>query len=272
MTVLVTGATGNVGRELVRQLADAGHAVRALTRNPDAAQLGDGVEVVGGDLTDVASVEAALTGVTALHLITFAGWEPLATAPKIMELAIREGVGRVSVLGGDIEEGPVEEAVAASGLPWTRLIPVEFMSNTLEWAASVRAEGVVREPFPQALSALVHDADIAAVAAADLTSDLPGKQERVITGPEALTIPERVRILGDAIGREVTYVELTRDEVVEQWRAEGYSDDDMAFFLEMRTNPPEAGYTPQPTVEQVTGRAPRTFAQWAAEHADTFRP
>jgi uncharacterized protein YbjT (DUF2867 family) len=271
-TVLVTGATGNVGRPLVRELLAAGHRVRALTRNPAAADLPPGAEAVAGDLTDPDSLAAAFDGVTAVHLITFDGatYAPLDTGPRIVDLADRAGGRRVTVLAGAVEKGPLEHAVEAGSAAWTRLAPVEFMSNTLAWAASIREEGAVREPFPEIRSALVHDADIAAVAAIALTTDGHGGREYALTGPEALTMPERVAILAAAIGREVRYVERTREEAVALWEAEGYSADDIAFFLAMRTDPPEAGYTVLPTVERVTGRPARTFAQWARENAAAF--
>ncbi|MFI0504581.1 hypothetical protein ACH3WN_17360 [Streptomyces albogriseolus] len=117
---------------------------------------------------------------------------------------------------------------------------------------------------------MVHEADIAAVAAVALTRDGHDGQEYWITGPEALTPPDKVRVLAEVLGREVRYAELSRDEIVARWRREGYSDEDVAFLLTMRTDPPEAGYTVLPTVEKVTGRPARTFAQWVRENAAAF--
>ncbi|TDC84994.1 NAD-dependent epimerase/dehydratase family protein [Micromonospora sp. KC606] len=273
MTILVTGATGTVGRHLVAQLLAAGHPVRALTRRPTEADLPDGVEVSAGNLTDLDSLVAAFAGVTAAHLISFGDdYAPLREADRIVDLARQAGVGRVSVLRGDITKGPLEVAVEASGLEWTHLSPVEFMSNTLEWAESIRAEGVVREAFPDARSALIHEADIAAVAAVALTTDGHAGQDYWLTGPQALTVPERIERLSQVLGREIRYVELTTDEMVARWRAEGHSDDDIEFFLTMRTNPPEAGYTVLPTVERITGRPARTFTDWVRDNAATFQP
>lgn len=272
MTILVTGATGNIGRPLVEQLLAAGHRVRALTRDPVRAGLPDAAEVVAGDLADASTLAAAFEGVDAAHLITFDGatYGPLTNGEEIVALAVGAGVRRVTLLAGDLDESPLEQAVAASPLEWVRLAPVEFMSNTLEWAESIRTEGVVREAFPEARSALVHDADVAAVAAVALTEDGHHGHEYWITGPEALTIRQRVHILGDVLGREVRFVELSRDEVVARWRGEGYSDSDIEFFLQMRTDPPEAGRTVRRTVEEVTGVPARTFAQWVEENAAAF--
>ncbi|MER5646440.1 NAD(P)H-binding protein [Streptosporangium sp. NPDC002524] len=272
MTVLVTGATGNVGRPLVEQLLAEGHRVRALTRNPARANLPAGAEVVAGNLADPATLPAAFSGVGAAHLIGFSGddFAPLTNGAEIVDLARKAGVRKVTVLKGDVTKSALEEAVEAGGLEWTHLAPVEFMSNALEWAESVRDEGVVREGFAGARSAMIHEADIAAVAATALTTDGHAGQEYWLTGPQALTPPEKVRVIGTVLGREVRYVELTRDEIVAEWRGSGYSDEDVEFFLTMRTNPPEAGYTVLPTVEKVTGKPARTFAEWVRENAAAF--
>ncbi|MFB9428326.1 NAD(P)H-binding protein [Streptoalloteichus tenebrarius] len=270
-TVLVTGATGHVGRPLVAELLAAGHRVRALSRRPERATLPAGAEVVAGDLADTSSLSTVFAGVTAVHLIGFGGdYAPLTNGSEIMDLAVRAGVRRVTVLKGETEKTALDQAVEASGLEWTYLAPVEFMSNALEWAESVRDEGVVREAFPDVRSAMIHDADIASVAAAALTADGHAGREYWLTGPEALTAPEKARVIGAVLGRDVRYVELGRDEIVARWREQGFSDEDVEFFLTMRTNPPEAGYTVLPTVEEVTGRPARTFAQWVRENAAAF--
>ena len=148
MTVLVTGATGTVGRHVVQHLLSAGHDVRALTRDPAAAHLPDGVEVVAGDVTDAAGLARAFDGVTAAHLITFGGpYRPLTNGPEIVEQAARAGVRRVTLLCG-WEDGTLEPAVRDSELEWTQLQPLEFMANTLsDWAEPLRTRGVIREPY-----------------------------------------------------------------------------------------------------------------------------
>ncbi|MCO1576061.1 NAD(P)H-binding protein [Crossiella sp. SN42] len=271
MTIFVSGATGNVGRPLVEQLVAAGHQVRALTRNPAKANLPAGVEVVQGNLDNTDSLAEAFTGITAAHLISFGdNYVPLFNGEEIVALLKQAGVRKVTVLKGDLDRTALDEAVAAAGLEHTYLGPVEFMSNTLEWADSIKRDGLVREGFSEVKSAIVHDADIASVAAAVLTSDGHTGKEYWLTGPQALTPPEKVRVLSEVLGREIGYLELTQDEVVEQWRAQGYSGEDIEFFLAMRTNPPELGATVQPTVEQVTGKPGRTFAQWVRENAAAF--
>lgn len=272
MHILVTGATGKVGRPLVDHLLAAGHRVRALTRDPRRPDLRPGPEWIAGDLGDPASLSAAFAGVDAVHLINFHGdaYAPILCGADLLERARRAGVRRVTVLKGDVTRSPLEQAVEASGLEWTFLAPVEFMANTLEWADAIRREGVVREAFAAMKSAMIHEADIAAVAAAALTGDGHGGQEYLLTGPEALTPPDKVRTLAAVLGRPLRFIELTRDEVVARWRQAGYTDADIEFFLTMRTDPPAAGYTVLPTVETITGRPARTFAQWVHENAAAF--
>ncbi len=273
MTILVTGGTGTVGRHLSDQLARAGHQVRVLTRDPAKADLPVGVEPVAGDLAVPETLEGVFNGVTAVHLITFGGpdYAQLSTGKEIVELLVAAGVQRVTVLKGGWGDSSVEQALAASDLEPTSLTPVEFMSNALEWVEAITTEGVVREAFAGARSAMVHEADIAAVAAVALTEDGHAGEDYTITGPEALTVPESLAVLAEASGREIGFVELSEDEVRAKWRSEGYGDDDIVFFLQMRKDNPAQGRTVLPTVPDVTGRPARTFAQWAAENAGTFR-
>ncbi|NUS04200.1 MAG: NmrA family NAD(P)-binding protein [Nonomuraea sp.] len=273
MTILVTGATGTVGRLVVEELVQAGQRVRALTRNPAEAGLPEGVEVVAGDLAQPGSLAAAFEGVTAVHFINFAGddYAPLPDGAGLVELAVKAGVRRATVLGGR-EDGELEQALAAADLEWTLLHPVEFMSNTLKWwAQTIRTEGVIKEPFGGRLSALVHERDIAAVAATVLVEGGHGGRTYVLTGPRAITLKEKVAILGEAIGKDVEFVELTVDEARAKWRADGMGEQTIEFLVGALGDTPEVGYTVVPTVREVTGRDARDFAEWAREHADAFR-
>ncbi|MFJ4682393.1 SDR family oxidoreductase [Streptomyces sp. NPDC088789] len=270
--VLVAGATGTVGRQIVAELLARGHAVRALTRNPATAALPADAEVVQGDLTDPDTLVPALEGVTGLHLITFgdAGFTPLETGPRILDLARAAGVRRVTVLHGG-GPTPAEDAVrAADDLDWTVLMPVEFMSNALEWADGITARDEVREPFVERLSAMVHEGDIGAVAAVALTEAGHGGQEYILTGPEVLTVGDKVAVLAAARAREIRLVELGEEEAVAQWRAAGQPEEVIEFLLHVYGDTPEVGRTVVDTVEKVTGRPARTFTQWAAEHARSF--
>ncbi|GAA2584432.1 NAD(P)H-binding protein [Actinomadura fulvescens] len=273
MTFLVTGATGTVGRLVVEELRAAGRPVRALTRNPDKAAFPEGVEVVGGDLARLDSLAGAFDGVEAVHLINFAGddYTPLPDGAGLAKLVAEAGVRRVTVLGGRAA-GELEQALAATGIEWTLLEPVEFMSNTLRWwAQTIKTEGVIKEPFGDRLSALVHERDIAAVAATVLVEGGHSGETCTLTGPEAITLREKVAILSTAIGRDVRFVELTVDEARAKWRGDGMGEETIEFLVNALGNTPEAGYTVVPTVKEITGREARTFAQWAAENADSFR-
>ncbi|MCX4583874.1 NAD(P)H-binding protein [Streptomyces sp. NBC_01481] len=271
--ILVTGATGTVGRQVVAELLARGHRVRALTRDPAKAEFPAGVEVVRGDLTDPDSLAPALEGVTGLHLITFGGayFAPLETGPRILELAREAGVRRVTVLHGG-EPSLLEDAVRAGETDWTVIMPVEFMSNALQWADGIKNADEVREPFTDRLSAMVHEGDIGAVAAVALTEAGHGGEEYVITGPEVLTLKDKVNALAAARDREIALVEMSEEEAVEQWRAAGHPQEVIDFLLDAYGNTPRVGRTVADTVEKVTGRPARTFVQWAAEHADAFRP
>lgn len=270
-TILVAGATGTVGGQIVKQLAEAGHHVRALTRNAAKANFPAGVEVVEGDLTAPQSFAHAFEGATGLHLINFGGddYAHLNSGPEIVELAKRAGVKRITVLlGGEL--GLIEAAVQASGLSWTFLQPVEFMGNLREWAESIRSSGTVTEAYANRRSAIVHEADIAAVAVAGLTQEGHSGKTYVITGPETLTPVQMLNTIGQAINRDLAYIERSEEEAIANWKAAGFDEDAIQFFRWIYGNTPEIGYTVAPTVQEVTGRPARPLAQWATENAALF--
>jgi uncharacterized protein YbjT (DUF2867 family) len=224
--ILVTGATGNVGKYVVSQLAEAGLDVRALVRNPDKAWLPDGVEAVRGDLTAPETLEAALEGVESVFLL----WPGYAaeTAANVVS-TIAKHARRVVYLSADVEdladdEEPalfhqeLERLIRHSGLAWTFLRPGGFASNTLGWAEQIR-QGLVRWPFGQASRALIHEKDIAAVAVHVLTSAGHTGGKYVLSGPEQLTQAEQVRVIGEVAGHEVRWEDLPLDEAREQLMA-----------------------------------------------------
>ncbi|GGK93087.1 nucleotide-diphosphate-sugar epimerase [Planomonospora parontospora subsp. parontospora] len=269
MTTLVTGATGNTGRHVVAELIRRGERVRALTRDPAAAagRFPAGVEVVPGTHTAPEELGAALDGVGRLHVTVTAG---LAEAgPELVRRAVDAGVRRITVVWGGFV-GPVEQAVADSGVEWTRLEPQEFMSNTLTWTESIRTEGVVREPYDHP-SALVHEADIGAVAAVALLDGGHAGRAYNLTGPESLTPRERIAILSRAIGRDIAFVPITHEQAVDRLTATGVSRADAEYVIGWYAAAGADSRTVVDTVERVTGRPARTFAQWAAEHAERFR-
>ena len=287
MTILVTGATGHVGREVVAQLVAAGAPVRALTRNP-AATFPAGVEVVRGDLLEPASLEPALAGVDRLYLFP----EPR-TATEVADAAKRAGVRRIVTLSSGAVTGgfdldfqlPVEQAVEASGLEWTHLRPGEFMSNTLRlWGPMIRAERRVRYITPDAVSVAVHEADIAAVGVVALLKDGHTGKAYDMTGPERITVRQQVAAISAALGEEVRFEEVSAQEAKEiLTRQGGWAAENADFLLGLEDYTPGAEMPqltaeewdqmlqPIPTVEEVTGRPARTYAQWARENVESFR-
>jgi len=274
MRILITGATGTIGRNVVEQLRefDPTAELRALTRNPEA-DLPDGVELAVGDLADPETLTEAFKDVDAVHFINFAGeqYGALPDPAAVVARAEQAGVRRCTVLAG-VANGPFENLLEASAIETTYLHPVEFMSNALMWwAAPIKAEGAIREPFGDRLSAMVHPADIGAVTAKVLLDGGYDEQSLLITGPEVLTMQEKVRVLAEAIGRDIEFVELTVEEAHAKWRGEGMDEGLIAFLTMALGNTPDEGKTVVNTVAEVTGRGARTFAEWAAEHAESFR-
>jgi uncharacterized protein YbjT (DUF2867 family) len=271
--ILVTGATGTVGREVVDQLLAAGAEVRATTREPAVAGLPAGVEVRRADLREPATLTDALDGVDRAYLFPVPG----ALAP-FLELAAEHRLDRVVLLSSNaVEHEPVnhigrvhaecEYAVVNSGLPWTVLRPGAFMSNDLRWAPEIRATGVVRAPYGQGTTAPVDERDIAAVAVrALLDGDEPGRTYP-LSGPESLTVADRVALIGAAIGRDLHFEELSPQQAREQWSAfmpAEVVDGLLAVFAAT------VGAT-APVLPAVLDRPRHTYREWISRHADAFR-
>jgi uncharacterized protein YbjT (DUF2867 family) len=278
MTILVTGATGLVGRQVVADLVKAGRRVRALTRTPSAANLPDGVEVVGGDMTDPSSLRPSLTGVESLYLFPIGR-----TAREVVAAAKRSGVRHVVVLSGaladtdDSEDGylAVERAVEDSGLAWTHVRPGEFAANWLDGAPAIRRDRVVRRPYGAAMTQPTHEADIAAVAATVLLEDGHSGRIYTLVGPEALSIVAQVDAIGAAIGAPVRFEEVDPIEARAEWIGNGYPqpfvDWIFARWAESARAPAPTDQEWAETVPRLTGRPARTFSQWATHHATSFR-
>ncbi|HEU5030268.1 MAG TPA: NAD(P)H-binding protein [Spirillospora sp.] len=273
---LVTGGTGNVGREVAAALAAAGEPVRALTRGAAPADGPDGVEYVTGDLNKPETLAPALEGVRGLFLLP--GYEGMA---ELLAEAGRAGVEHVVLLSGSsAESGDLsnavsrymiesEDAVRASGLAWTIVRPSGFMSNTFEWIPQLKAGDVVRAPFAGVPIAVIDPADIGAVAAAALLRDDQRGRVLRVTGPEPLRPADRLRILGGVLGRDLRLDAQPDDEAraeMLQNMPERYVDAFFDFYVAGSLD--ESVVTT--TVRDVTGRPPRTFEQWAAAHAASF--
>lgn len=279
--ILVTGATGNIGVEVVRRLVGAERAVRVLARDPaKAARLLPAVEIARGDLHDPASVEAALTGVESAFLLAEALELP-AIARTFAAAATRAGVGHVVLnSSGTIDIGrptrlgawhlEAEEALKDAGLAWTMLRPGNFATNTLRWAATIRAQGAVFAPGESAWNVPIDPRDIGAVAAQALMDPAHRNRTYLLTGPAAMTVHEQVDTIGRAIGKVIRVVEVPEARARAGMLAAGLSEVLVEAILEL-TRPGEHSDTAiTTTIRDVTGEAPRTFADWVRDHASAF--
>ncbi|MFF4618346.1 NmrA family NAD(P)-binding protein [Nonomuraea jabiensis] len=275
--ILVTGATGNVGSELVAALASAGRPVRALVRDPRRAALPAGAEPVTGDLNQPESLAEALDGVQGLYLMP--GY---ADMPGLLARARDAGVRHVVLLSGgsaaleDLGNAVSrymtlsERAVRESGLAWTFLRPRSFMSNALRWLPQLEAGDVVRVPFADVPVAAVDPYDIAAVAARALLNGEHEGRIHELTGSRALLPADQVAVLARVLGRDLRCEGLTNSQARAEMEAGmpvEYVDAFFQFFVDGTLDET----TVHPTVEDVLGRPPRTFEEWARDHADAFR-
>ncbi|MFF7640786.1 NAD(P)H-binding protein [Streptomyces canus] len=278
---LVIGATGSVGREAVRLLLQAGEKVVAVTRDP-AAVLPAGAQVVTADPSKPDSLTAVPDGVEAVLL------SPRAVngaAAELLALAAARGARRVVALSASTVEHPaghrrfadefraMEEAVRRSGLRWTLLRCADFAANALAWAPQIRATGVVRGAHGDAVTSPIHQRDIAEVAVRALTDRAhtvhPGRAY-LLTGPQPLDQRDKVRLIGEAIGRQLSFQELAPAQVRQAMLAQGLAED-----IPDRLLGSLADYANKPgpstdTVEQLLGRPALTFAAWAAENSAAF--
>ncbi|MFD3822106.1 SDR family oxidoreductase [Streptomyces sp. NPDC058625] len=273
--ILVTGATGNIGSALVRQLHGSGASpVRGLTRDAARAPFPDGVE---GDLARPASLKPALDGVRSLFLVPGMGADA-----DVLTAARQAGVEHVVLVSSvTVRTHPhlpaaagnlaVERMLQDSGMSWTVLRPTQFASNALWWAASIREHRSIRVPYADIGLPAVHPADIAAVARAALTE--PGHRGRTyaLTGPERITPRQQARAIGAALGHDVSVEGISREEAHRQ----------MAPFMGDRTahavldlmggDVNDELLKVHDTVSRVTGSPARPFRQWAAENVAAFR-
>lgn len=267
MTILVTGATGSVGRLVVDHLLTLGAAdVRALVRNPAKATLPDGVEVAVGYVGRPDSLDGALDGVDRMYLTSYAE-----TAAEVLARAKKAGVRLVVSLSGERESwwGSIVDDVEASGMAWTHLWPGEFMENATIWADQIRTTGQVRDGFARSANAAIAMDDVAAVAAVALTEDGHAGRAYTLTGPQTLTRAEKVALIGRALGRNVPYVELSReDAIAELSKAMGeYAE----WYVDGESQQIDDPQQPTTTVADVLGRPATSFAEWARANADLFR-
>lgn len=276
--ILVTGATGNIGRPTVRKLLDLGADVRVFVR--DKARLGDvadKVDVAVGEIFDEAALRKAMRGIERLYLHAIGGGNDEVNA--MVAAARAEGVSHVvqlSSLSASIPGSPDsqwfhgrEAIVKEAGFKWTMIRPGFFMSNVLRWLPAIKEEGQVR--WIRGRFSPVDTRDVAAVVSAALTE--PGHEGKThdLTGSELMDSREQVAVLSEVLQKLIAFVEISVEDVIEQVRKTGAPEERIAFAAAVaRALAGGEWEVVTDTVERTTGRRPSTFRQWCVDHIADF--
>lgn len=268
--ILVTGASGTVGRHVVRLLQEGGHAARAMMRDRPGREVPPGLDVVRGNFDDPGSLRRAVSGVRAVFLLTAPAVPSADHDLALLAAARSAGVGSVvklSAIGTGERFGTAtvgawhqaaEAAVHASGLAWTVLRPSSFATNCLHWAPAIKAGRPVPNLTGDGRQGVMDPADVAAVAVAALTGTGHAGRTYPLTGPELLSVPDQARELAHVIGRPVRTAEFA---------GEGLPAETLIGSAWAR-----AGHNAVLTgdVAAVLGRPPATFRSWAERHRAAF--
>ena len=283
MNYLITGATGNIGSIVVNRLLDRGERPRVLARDAQKARLrfGDRVDICAGDFSDATSMAAALSRVDAFLLVSSvddlaARDEVAAKAAKAAGVKHLVKISSMSIPQKTIMTGmwhaQGEAAVRASEVPFTFVRSAGFMENCLQWASSIKSEGVVRSSAGDGKTPVVHSQDIADVATKALTTQAYIGETLPVSGPEMLSYPEMLAKIGAVIGKPLRYEVLSDEEerrqLVARNRPAHMVDAIISIFQATREGR-IAGVTD--TVERVLGRKPLSFDRWLEQHAAAFQ-
>jgi uncharacterized protein YbjT (DUF2867 family) len=279
MTIVVTGATGNVGRPLVAELAAAGARVRAVTRNPNTARFPSGVEVVD-------SVADALPGASAVFLNSRALGPEVDAIPTVVAQSVRAGVTKLVALSAinaddDFARQPsrfrgdrnkeVEQLAVESGLAWVSLRPAVFATNFAGmWSAQIRAGDVVAGPYAQASNAPIVESDISAIAARALLTDELVGQQIPLTGPQKFTNSELVETIGAVLNRPLQYLEIPPVVVRQRFIGLGFTAEFADAYMAMLAETLDKPALVTHDAEKILGRPALTFAQWVSAHREVF--
>lgn len=281
MKVLVTGATGNTGYGLVPALCQAGVAVRALVRDEMKAGLlkRAGAEIVVGDLDQPETIAPAVEGVDKVYLLTWNGPSQARQVQNVIDVACQAGrpyLVRHSAWGSPksriiTQIAQAEEAVKASGLPWTIIKPTFFMQNVVMGAQTVAADGTIYWNMGDGKLAMIDVRDIVDVAVAVLTGEEHQGKSYILTGPEAISFHDVAATFSNLLNKEVRYVNVPSEAACQsmvsmgfpEWVAQGYAELSEGF---------SKGFASQPTenVAALTGHPARSFAQFASDYAEIF--
>jgi len=278
--ILVTGATGTVGSDVVRLLVEAKANVRAMTRDPSKAKLPPGVEVVKGDFDDPASLAAATRGIEKMFLLAV-GPNLAQAEARALAAAKANGVKhavKISTFGAAKPDIAIskwhrsgEEQLEASGLAWTHLRPSGFMSNAMAWVGSIKKAGSVFGGIGDVKSAPIHPTDIAACAVAALLKSGHENKAYGLTGGELLSMQEQCSILGEIIGKPVKYVNLPEEKLRESMLAAGRPAALVDGVIELQRAIRASGGAPKTDeVKNLTGREPLKWSHWCHEHKAAF--
>jgi uncharacterized protein YbjT (DUF2867 family) len=280
--ILVFGSTGTTGGEVARQLIAAGRQPRLLVRSPKSArEFQDDAELVEGDLDRPESIEAAMKGVERMYLVS-SGVRGRTQEIEAIDAAKRAGVRHVvklSVFGADAPfytfarwHGEVENHLKGSGLAWTMLRPVNFTTNALQWAESVRASGSFYQPTGDGRWPAIDPADIGAVAVQALTAANHEGKAYALTGPEALSASQYAQKISTAIGKPVRFVdvppEAAHDQLLKSGMPTEYVDAILDLFAAMKAGKLS---TVADGVERAAGKKPFSFDDWIRRNAAAFR-
>lgn len=283
MHIVLTGATGNVGRPLVNILADAGHAVTAVARGTSPLPTRDGVKPLVADLAAPAAVRPSLASADALFVLVTGELVAADRGSRRIEPLLTDaseaGVRRVVLLSSQLASTrpsstsqasavALEASVRSTGLDWTIVRPSGFMTNDLWWAPTIKERKAVFSPYADVALPVIAPVDIASVAATALLGG-HAHQSYVLTGPEALSPRERVRLLAKALDTRLDLVELSRDEAKAQLTAQ-MPEAVAEGTLDVLGHPTIAEQTVSDTVNDVLARPATSYADWAADTRAAF--
>lgn len=282
--ILVTGATGTLGSEVVKQLAAAGQKGKALVRDPGkAAQIrGSNVEIVEGDFAKTKTLVAALEDVSKVFLLCPACPELAKFEGNVISEARKAGVTHIvkqSAIWAPQEPGIAfgrwnresEKKLEASGMEWTHLRPDGFMTNMLHFAGTSKGDGSLYAPAVDGRVSMVDPKDVAAVAVKALTEKGHGGKAYPITGLEPLSYQQIAEELAAVTGRKINYInvpdEAAKQGMLSMGAPEWFADALLELYRLIRT-----GYVSplSPAVEQIAGKKPRSFDAWAKENKVAF--